>query len=81
MGRAFRNLGGELWAAKAFQRRESHCEVPYEHVESGVKLGVWLGRQRKRYGAWSLSEAERKAKKVSPMTDQELRRLEELGVK
>ena len=36
--------------------------------------------QRKRYAARELSEAERKAKKLSAMSDEEVRRLEALGV-
>lgn len=30
-----------------FQLRESHCNVPSAHVESGIKLGNWAWYQRK----------------------------------
>ena len=47
----------------------------------GLKLGVWLRTQRKRYQARGMSEAERKAKRVSALSDEEVARFEALGVR
>jgi len=30
-----------------FYQREGHCNVPDRHVKDGIKLGVWLGEQRR----------------------------------
>ena len=49
-------------------------------MEGGERLGGWLQNQRKRYAARGLSEGERGAKKISAMSDEEVRRLEALGV-
>jgi len=65
---------------RAYREREGHANVPKRHVEEGEKLGVWLGTQRKRHQARDLSEEERKAKRVSPLSDEEVGRLEALGV-
>ncbi|EOD28097.1 hypothetical protein EMIHUDRAFT_468761 [Emiliania huxleyi CCMP1516] len=65
---------------QAFREREGHANVPYRHVEDGEKLGVWLGTQRKRYQARGLSEAERKRRYASALSDEEVERLEALGV-
>ena len=75
----------EEWERKyallaAYREREGHANVPRRHEEGGEQLGVWLGNQRTRYQARGLSEAERKAKKASPLSDEEVRRLEALGV-
>ena len=51
----------------AFREREAHCDVPVKHREGGVKLGVWLQKQRRAYWENKLA-ATRRA------------RLEELGV-
>ena len=64
----------------AFYEREGHANVPKRHKEEGEGLGQWLQKQRTRYAARDMSEAERKAKKVSVMSDEEVRRLEALGV-
>ena len=39
-------------ALRAFKARESHCDVPYKHLESGFKLGQWVAyaRSHKRRG-------------------------------
>merc|ERR1712086_941997 len=77
----------ETWEAnfgllEVYQRREGHCNVPQGHVEDGVKLGTWLTNQRQRYKARGMDEAERKKKtNRSPLRDEEVRRLEGLGVK
>ena len=47
----------------------------------GVGLGTWLRNQRTRYQAREWSEAERKAKRVTPLSDEEVARLEALGVR
>ena len=65
---------------RAFHEREGHANVPYKHVEEGGRLGSWLREQRKRYRARGLSEEERRAKKVSALSDEEVGRLEALGV-
>lgn len=31
----------------AYKEREGHCNVPQNHKEDGINLGVWLTRQRK----------------------------------
>ena len=65
---------------RAYREREGHANVPLRHVEEGEKLGGWLSTQRKRYQARGWSEEERKAKKASPLSDEEVGRLEALGV-
>ena len=75
----------EEWERKyallaAYREREGHANVPDKHEEGGEKLGTWLGTQRTRYQARGLSEAERKAMRLSPLSDEEVRRLEALGV-
>ena len=65
---------------RAYREREGHANVPKGHVEDGEKLGLWLGSQRKRYQARGLGEEERKAKRASLLSDEEVGRLEALGV-
>ena len=65
---------------QAFREREGHANVPSGHVEDGEKLGFWLRNQRVRYKARGLSEAERKGRKASTMSDEEVERLEAVGV-
>ena len=49
-------------ALRAFYDREGHANVPKRHkTADGLGLGVWLQRQRTRYQARGMSEAERKA--------------------
>ncbi len=31
---------------KSYVQREGHCRVPYEHCESGFRLGSWVSNQR-----------------------------------
>ena len=64
----------------AYREREGHANVPTNHEEDGERLGVWLNNQRTRYRARSWSEAERKGKRVSALSDEEVERLEALGV-
>ena len=65
----------------AYREREGHANVPMRHVEDGEKLGRWMGAQRERYAVRGMSEAERKAKTgSSALSDEEVRRLEVLGV-
>ena len=49
-------------------------------MEDGQQLGMWLGTQRKRYQLRTLSEAERRKKRASALSDLEVQRLEALGV-
>ena len=65
---------------QAFREREGHANVPSGHVEDGERLGLWVGTQRKRYQARGWSEAERKGRRVSAMSDGEVERLEAVGV-
>ena len=65
---------------QAYREREGHANVPDRHVEEGERLGKWLSTQRKRHQARGLSEEERKAKSASPLSDEEVGRLEALGV-
>ena len=65
---------------RAYREREGHANVPTRHVEEGEKLGGWLQIQRKRYSVRGLSEEERKAKKVSALSDEEVGKLEAVGV-
>ena len=37
-----------LQLLKKFQAREGHVRVPLKHVESGVKLGIWVSGQRNK---------------------------------
>src|SRR5262249_47659318 len=50
---------------KAYKEREGNCEVPRDHIESGVKLGRWLIKQRS---------------KRNTLSDDCRRRLNELGI-
>ena len=65
---------------RAFREREGHANVPRSHVEEGERLGEWLSRQRKRHQARGWSAAERKAKSPSALSDEEVARLEAVGV-
>lgn len=45
------NKFSDLWmrsyqALNQFYLREGHCKVPQKHIESGIKLGSWVGGQR-----------------------------------
>ena len=67
---------------RACVAREGHADVPDSHVEEGENLGGWLSRQRTRYAARDLPEAERRRRKsASPLSDDEVRRLVDLGVR
>jgi len=35
-----------MGALRSFVSREGHGRVPLSHVENGVRLGDWVGRQR-----------------------------------
>ena len=50
-----------------YAKREGHCDVPNKHIEDGVNLGEWLGKQRGAYKKGELDESRQQ-------------RLEELGV-
>ena len=81
-------LAGIRCCNKAGTTGDSYCghattptiNVPDRHVEGEVRLGGWLQRQRQRMQARGLSEAERKAKRVSALSDKEVSRLEAVGV-
>jgi superfamily II DNA or RNA helicase len=64
----------------AYHEREGTANVPKMHVEEGERLGLWLQKQRTRFKARSWSEAERKTKTASALSDAEVGRLEALGV-
>ena len=64
---------------RAFVEREGHANVPKSHEEDGEKLGKWLSNQRQRWQARGMSEEERKAKRA-PLSDEEVARLEAVGV-
>jgi superfamily II DNA or RNA helicase len=42
-----------------FVKRENHCRVPAKHIESGFKLGVWVGGQRSKADELSKLRRER----------------------
>ena len=42
-----------------FKAREGHADVPTGHTEGGLKLGVWLSRQRMAKKKGTLSEERR----------------------
>ena len=65
---------------RAYREREGHANVPATHVEDGERLGGWLSSQRTRYQLRGLSEAERKKRRASALSDEEVERLEEVGV-
>ena len=65
---------------RAFVEREGHANVPERHDEDGEKLGQWLQTQRLRWRARGMSEEERKAKRASAVGDEEVARLEAVGV-
>ena len=65
---------------RAFVEREGHANVRKSHKDDGERLGIWLGTQRLRWRARGMSEEERKAKKTSALSDEEVARLEAVGV-
>ena len=65
---------------RAFVEREGHANVPRRHEEDGERLGRWLSRQRKRWQARGMSEEARKAKSASALSDEEVARLDAVGV-
>jgi superfamily II DNA or RNA helicase len=42
-----------------YKEREGHCRVPHNHMESGFRLGQWVGRQRQSKDQETLTEARR----------------------
>ena len=46
----------------------------------GERLELWLSRQRKRWQARGMSEEARKAKSASALSDEEVARLDAVGV-
>jgi superfamily II DNA or RNA helicase len=42
-------------AARAFHQRHGHLQVPENHLENGVNLNGWLGTQRRKQAAGTLS--------------------------
>ena len=67
---------------RTFVEREGHANVPATHEEDGEKLGQWLSTQRRRWQARGMSEEERTAKtaRYAPLSDEEMARLEAVGV-
>ena len=66
---------------EAFRRREGHGDVPPGYKVGGTALRVWLDKQRRRWQAREWSEKTRSYEKRSAMSDEELARLEALGVR
>ena len=66
---------------EAFRRREGHADVPPGYKVGGTALRVWLDNQRTRWQAREWSEKLRFYEKRSAMSDEELARLEALGVR
>ena len=55
--------------------------MPATHKEDGERLGGWLSNQRLRWRARGMSEEERRAKRLGvPLSDEEVARLEAVGV-
>ena len=66
---------------EAFRRREGHAGVPPGYKVGGTALRVWLdNNQRQRWQAREWSEKTRFYEKRSAMSDEELARLEAVGV-
>ena len=55
--------------------------MPPKHEEGETKLRVWLDDQRTRWQARGWSEKMRKYEKRSALSDEEVERLEALGVR
>ena len=66
---------------EAFRRREGHADVPPGYKVGGTALRVWLDNQRTRWQAREWSEKLRFYEKRSAMSDEEVARLEALGVR
>ena len=66
---------------EAFRRREGHADVPPGYKVGGTALRVWLDNQRQRWQAREWSDKTRFYEKRSAMSDEELARLEALGVR
>ena len=49
-------------------KREGHCRVYQSHMENGIKLGVWVNTQRKKYRQGNL-------------TSEQIKRLNDIGFK
>jgi hypothetical protein len=62
---------------KAFRDKHGHCNVPKRWEDPS--LGQWLLHLRKNYEARALSEAERLARQLGTLSDDQIRRLEEIG--
>ena len=45
---------------KKFAAREGHCKVPQKHSEDGVKIGIWVDRQRQENKRGKLSHERKK---------------------
>ena len=59
---------------------EGHANVLNTHEEDGERLGQWLSTQWKRWQSRGWSEEERKAKRAGALGDEEVARLEAVGV-
>ena len=66
---------------EAFRQREGHADLPPGYKVGGTRLRDWLDRQRQRWQAREWSEKTRFYEKRSAMSDEELARLEALGVR
>ena len=66
---------------EAFRQREGHADLPPGYKVGGTRLRDWLDRQRQRWQAREWSAKTRYYEKRSAMSDEELARLEALGVR
>ena len=46
-------------ALRDFHNREHHSDVFQKHIENGLRLGIWVGRQRKRRDSLSSDQIKR----------------------
>src|SRR5262249_35050798 len=42
-----------------YKEREGHCRVPHSHMENGLRLGSWVGRQRQSINTLSAARRQR----------------------
>jgi superfamily II DNA or RNA helicase len=63
-----------------FKQKHGHCDVPHRHTQNGHKLGIWCGMQVRRYKARTDKKL-REVDRLSPMSDDQMNRLSDLGFK
>ena len=66
--------------AKQYYQKHGNLLVPARYVcKGGTKLGQWIWVQRKAYKNRTISK-EKRANKFSPLTDKQVKLLEEIGM-